>query len=317
MPTLDDVRRAADQLSGRIHRTPMVTCSALDAMFGGPLSLKAELFQKTGSFKVRGLLSKTLQLTPEQRERGVVTVSAGNAAGALAWAARDAGVPATVVMATTAVQGKIDAARAYGAQVELVDGDLITAYEAIRDERKLTGVHPFDDLDVITGHGSLGLELLADAPQVRTVLVPIGGGGLISGVALAVKLLDPSVRVVGVEPAGADVVSRSLAAGSPQKLPTAKSLADGLAAPVCGAHTFALISQYVDEVVRVGEDAILAATRLVMSRTKLALEPAAAAPFAALLEGSLQLTGPTASVISGGNLDVGQLFGSGSLGDTP
>ena len=308
MPTLEDVRRAAAQLNGRIHRTPVITSTALDELFGGPLTLKAELFQKTGSFKVRGLLHKTLQLTAEERERGVITVSAGNAAGALAWAAHNAQVPATVVMATTAVQAKVDAARAYGAQVELVDGDLIAAYERLRDERKLTGVHPFDDLDVITGHGSLGLELLEDTPDARTVLVPVGGGGLISGVALAVKLADPSIRVIGIEPESADVVSRSLAAGSPQKLPTAKSIADGLAAPVCGTHNFGIIQQYVDELIRVGEDALLDATRLVMSRTKLALEPAAAAPFAALLEGKLQLTGPTTSVVSGGNLDVSRLY---------
>ncbi len=220
-----------------------------------------------------------------------ITVSAGNAAGALAWAARDAGVPATVVMATTAVPAKIDAARGYGATVELVEGDLMAQYERIRDERKLTGVHPFDDEDVITGHGSLGLELLEDRPDIDTVLVPVGGGGLISGVALAVKLVKPEIRVIGIEPEQADVVSRSLAAGEPQKLPTARSIADGLAAPVCGTRNFPLIQQYVDDVVRVSEDALLEATRLVMSRTKLALEPAAAAPFAALLEGRIQLQG--------------------------
>ena len=285
----------------------MVESSALDELFGGRLTLKAELFQKTGSFKVRGLLNKTLKLTPEERERGVITVSAGNAAGALAWAARDAGVPATVVMAKTAVPAKIAAARAYGAQVELVEGDLMAAYESIRDERKLTGVHPFDDLDVITGHGSLGLELLEDRPDLDTVLVPVGGGGLISGVALAVKLLKPGIRVIGVEPENADVVSRSLAAGSPQKLPTARSVADGLAAPICGTHNYAVITQYVDQVVRVSEDALIEATKLVMSRTKLALEPAAAAPFAALLEGKIELSGLTASVVSGGNLDVAKL----------
>jgi threonine dehydratase len=307
MPTLEEIRQAAAELEGRIHRTPMVESSALDQELGARLTLKAELFQKTGSFKVRGLLYKTLQLTPEEREHGVITVSAGNAAGALAWAARAAGVPATVVMAKTAVPAKIAAARAYGAQVELVDGDLIAAYESIRDERKLTGVHPFDDLDVITGHGSLGLELLADRPDIDTVLVGVGGGGLISGVALAVKLLKPTIRVIGIEPETADVVSRSLEAGEPLKLPTSKSVADGLAAPVCGTRNFPIIQQYVDQVVRVSEGAIVEATRLVMSRTKLALEPAAAAPFAALLEGKVQPHGLTAAVVSGGNLDVSKL----------
>lgn len=308
MPTLDDIRKAAQELEGRIHRTPVLTSSALDERFGAELVLKAELFQKTGSFKVRGLLTKLLRLSPEERTRGVITVSAGNAAGALAWAARNAGVPATVVMAKTAVPAKVAAARGYGATVELVEGDLMAQYEQIRDERQLTGVHPFDDEDVITGHGSLGLELLADRPDLDTVLVPVGGGGLISGVATAVKLLKPEIRVIGIEPEQADVVSRSLAAGSPQKLPSARSIADGLAAPVCGTRNLPLIQQYVDEVVRVSEAALLEATRLVMSRTKLALEPAAAAPFAALLEGSLHARGVTAAVVSGGNLDVSKLL---------
>ena len=307
MPTLDAIRQAARDLDGRIHRTPMLTSSALNDHFAADLVLKAELFQKTGSFKVRGLLTKLLRLSAAERERGVVTVSAGNAAGALAWAARDAGVPATVVMTTTAVPAKVAAARGYGATVELVEGDLMAAYERIRDERGLTGVHPFDDEDVITGHGSLGLELLADRPDLAAVLVPVGGGGLISGVATAVKLLKPDIRVIGIEPEQADVVSRSLAAGEPQRLLTARSIADGLAAPVCGTRNLPLIQQYVDEVVRVGEEALLEATRLVMSRTKLTLEPAAAAPFAALLEGSVQLTGVTAAVVSGGNLDVSKL----------
>ncbi|MFG1912239.1 threonine/serine dehydratase [Kribbella sp. NPDC048928] len=308
MPTLEDIRKAAQELEGRIHRTPVLTSSALDERFGAELVLKAELFQKTGSFKVRGLLTKLLRLSPEERTRGVITVSAGNAAGALAWAARNAGVPATVVMAKTAVPAKVDAARGYGATVELVEGDLMAQYEQIRDGRQLTGVHPFDDEDVITGHGSLGLELLADRPDLDTVLVPVGGGGLISGVATAVKLLKPEIRVIGIEPEQADVVSRSLAAGSPQKLPSARSIADGLAAPVCGTRNLPLIQQYVDEVVRVSEAALLEATRLVMSRTKLALEPAAAAPFAAMLEGSVQAAGVTAAVVSGGNLDVSKLL---------
>jgi threonine dehydratase len=307
MLSLEDVRQATTLIQGQIHRTPMIESSALDGIFGSPLTLKAELFQKTGSFKVRGLLHKVLLLTPEERKLGVITVSAGNAAGALAWAAQAAGVPATVVMATTAVPSKIEAARAYGAEVVLVEGDLIAAYESIRDERGLTGVHPFDDLDVIAGHGSLGVELVEDRPDLDTVLVPVGGGGLISGVALAVKLLLPSARIIGIEPETADVVSRSLASGKPEKLPTARSVADGLAAPVCGTHNLAVIQQYVDEVVRVSDAAIIEATRLVMSRTKLALEPAAAAPFAALLDGKVTLRGLTASVVSGGNLDVSKL----------
>jgi threonine dehydratase len=288
----------------------MATSSTLAAMFGGRLELKAELFQQTGSFKVRGILHRMLRLTPEQRGVGSITVSAGNAAAALAWSARQAATPATVVMPSTAVPAKVEATRSYGAEVILTDGDLFSTLESVRAERGLTFVHPFDDLDVIAGHGSLALELLRDRPEVGTVLVPVGGGGLISGIAVVVKAVLPSARVIGVEPATADAVSRSLASGVAERLPTARSVADGLAAPVCGVHTLAHIQRYVDEVVRVGEDAIIAATRLLIARTKLAVEPAAAAPIAALLEGSVRLRPDslTVAVLSGGNLDVSTIL---------
>jgi threonine dehydratase len=308
--TLDQAREAAELIRGRVKRTPMATSSTLAAMFGGRLELKAELFQQTGSFKVRGILHRMLRLTPEQRGVGSITVSAGNAAAALAWSARQAATPATVVMPSTAVPAKVEATRSYGAEVILTDGDLFSTLESVRAERGLTFVHPFDDLDVIAGHGSLALELLRDRPEVGAVLVPVGGGGLISGIAVVVKAVLPSARVIGVEPATADAVSRSLASGVAERLPTARSVADGLAAPVCGVHTLAHIQRYVDEVVRVGEDAIIAATRLLIARTKLAVEPAAAAPIAALLEGSVRLRPDslTVAVLSGGNLDVSTIL---------
>lgn len=304
--TIDAVRQATELIRGRVKYTPLATSASLSALWGGRLEFKAELFQQTGSFKARGILHKLLRLTPEQRARGAITVSAGNAAAALAWAARQAGTPATVVMPATAVPAKIEAVRSYRAELILADGDLFGRYEQVRDERGLTPVHPFDDLEVIAGHGSLALELLTERPEVDTVLVPVGGGGLISGVATVLKTMLPSVRVIGVEPGTADVISRSLASGTVERLPTARSVADGLAAPVAGVHTLAHVQRYVDEVVRVGEDAIVAATRLVIARTKLAIEPAAAAPLAALLEGSIRLHagGLTIAVLSGGNLDV-------------
>jgi len=304
MSGLEHVEAARELLGDRLHRTPMVESATLDAALGARLTLKAELFQKTGSFKVRGMLHKVLRLGPDQRERGVITVSAGNAAGSLAWAARAAGVAATVVMPATAVPAKVEAARSYGAEVVLAEGDLLETYESVRDERALTAVHPFDDLEVIAGHGTLGLELVEDRPDLDTVLVPVGGGGLISAVALVVRNLLPSAKIIGVEPETADVVTRSLASGRPERLPTARSVADGLAAPMCGVHTLDHIQRYVDEVVRVRDYTIVEATRLAMSRTKLALEPAAAAPFAALLEGAVRPRGLTACIVSGGNLDV-------------
>lgn len=304
--SLDAVRTATELTHDRLKRTPMMSSSSLGAMFGGQLTLKAELFQRTGSFKVRGILHRMLRLTPQQREAGSITLSAGNAAAALAWAARQVATPATVVMPATAVPSKIEAVRAYGAEVILAESDLLGVYESVREERGLTPVHPFDDPDVIAGHGSLALELLSDCPDVDTVLVPVGGGGLISGVAVVVKALRPAVRVIGVEPVTADAVSRSLASGMVERLPTASSVADGLAAPMCGVHTLAHIQRYVDEVVRVGDDAIIAATRLLIQRTKLAVEPAAAAPIAALLQERVRLRpgGLTVAILSGGNLDV-------------
>jgi threonine dehydratase len=308
--TIQAAREAAELIHGRVKRTPMVSSRTLAGMVGGRLEFKAELFQQTGSFKARGILHKTLRLTPEQRARGVVTVSAGNAAAALGWAARQSGTPATVVMPATAVPAKVAATRSYGAEVILVERDLFDAYESVREERGLTAVHPFDDPEVIAGHGSLALELLEDRPEIDTLLVPVGGGGLISGAAVVMKALLPSARVIGVEPATADVVSRSLASGAVERLSTARSVADGLAAPACGVHTLAHIQRYVDEVVRVGEDAIVEATRLVIARTKLAIEPAAAAPVAALLEGSVRPHPDrlTVVVLSGGNLDVSTIL---------
>jgi threonine dehydratase len=304
--SLDAVRMATELTHDRLKRTPMMSSSSLAAMFGGQLELKAELFQRTGSFKVRGILHRMLRLSPQEREAGAITLSAGNAAAALAWAARQVATPATVVMPATAVPSKIEAVRSYGAEVILAESDLLGVYESVRDERGLTPVHPFDDPDVIAGHGSLALELLSDCPEVDTVLVPVGGGGLISGVAVVVKALRPGARVIGVEPVTADVVSRSLASGAVERLPSASSVADGLAAPMCGVHTLAHIQRYVDEVVRVGDDAIIAATRLLIQRTKLAVEPAAAAPIAALLQERVRLRpgGVTVAILSGGNLDV-------------
>lgn len=304
--SLDTVRKATELTRDRLRRTPMVSSTSLAARFGGHLVLKAELFQRTGSFKVRGILHRMLRLTPRQREAGAITLSAGNAAAALAWAARQVATPATVVMPASAVPSKIEAVRAYGAEVVLAESDLLGVYESVRDERGLTPVHPFDDPDVIAGHGSLALELLSDCPEVDTVLVPVGGGGLISGVAVVVKALRPEARVIGIEPVTADVVSRSLASGTAERLPTARSVADGLAAPMCGVHTLAHIQRYVDEVVRVGDEAIIAATRLLIQRTKLAVEPAAAAPIAALLQERVGLRpgGVTVAILSGGNLDV-------------
>jgi threonine dehydratase len=307
--TLADVRRAAERLAGRVHRTPTLRSRGLGDRWGVRLDLKAELFQRTGSFKARGALNKVLSLSPEDRARGVITVSAGNAGAAVAYAAASVGIPGTVVMPATAVPTKVAATRAYGAEVVLTDGDLLQCYVATQAATGRVAVHPFDDPDVVAGQGTVGLELLEDVPDVEVVLVPIGGGGLVSGVAAALSTLAPHVRVIGVEPETADVMSRSLAAGQPVRLPTARSVADGLAAPMSGQVTLGHVQRLVEQVVRVSDDDILRALALALQRTKLLLEPSAAAPLAALMTGVLDLPPGTrvVSIASGGNVDLALL----------
>jgi len=298
------VEAAAGRLYGLVHRTPVLTCGLLDERAEAALYLKAEVFQKTGSFKIRGALNKILQLSDEEKRRGVVTVSAGNAAGAVALAARMAGAAATVVMPAGAVQAKVDAVRGYGGEVVLADGDLIAAYEEVRDQRGLVPVHPFDDLDVIAGAGTVGLEFLEDAPDIDVVVVPVGGGGLISGVAAAVH--GRGVRVVGVEPVGASLMPKSVAAGQPLRDASVTTVADGLKAPMAGEVTLPHVQALVDELVQVEDDPIVDAVKLLASRAKLVVEPAGAAGLAAVLAGVV--TGRQIGLIlSGGNLDLSLL----------
>jgi threonine dehydratase len=307
--SLDEVRDGARRLAGRIHRTPVLTSESLGAVAGCRLRFKVESFQRTGSFKARGALNRLLTLAPDDLRRGLVTLSAGNHGAALAWAARVAGSRATVVMPATAVPSKIAAVRAYGGEPVLTDGSLLERCQALQRERGLTLVHPFDDPMVIAGQGTVGLELLEDVPGVEVVVVPVGGGGLISGMAAALKGQRPDIHVIGVEPTGADVMSRSLAAGSPARLDRPQTVADGLAAPFAGDRTFAHVQALVDQVVRVEDQAIIAALRLILERLKVVVEPAGAAAFAALLAEAVR-PAPAAEVVcilSGGNLDLGVL----------
>ena len=309
--SLRDIQKARERIAGRIHHTPTFSASSLGGMVGATLSLKAELFQKTGSFKVRGVLNRLLDLSPEDLRRGLVTLSAGNHGAALAWAAAAAGTSATVVMPATAVKSKIDAIRGYGGEVVQTGGDLLEQTLALQQERGLTLVHPFDDPLIIAGQGTAGLEILEDTPDVEAVVVPVGGGGLISGIAAAVKRCRPEVRVIGVEPTGSDAMTRSLAAGTPVRLERNKTIADGLTAPFAGAQTLAHVQAFVNEVVLVDDETILRALRLIIERAKLVAEPAGAAAFAALLAGAVRLAPESrvVCVVSGGNVDPSLLKG--------
>ena len=317
---LDEILAARDRIAARVHRTPLLsseTAARFLAASGGPrladgrLYLKAEHLQKTGSFKARGMTNRMATLNADQRARGAITMSAGNAGQAYAWAGHEAGVPMTVVMAVGANPTKVAACRGYGAEVVLEGehvGDAFKVLERIRDERGLTFVHPFEDASVIAGHGSVGLEILDDLPDVDVVVVGVGGGGLISGTAAALKEQRPGVRVCGVEPVNAAAMSLAFEAGAPVTIQP-RTVADGLAAPFAGDRTLAMCRRYLDGLVLLDDATILAGMRFALERMKQALEPAGAAALAAVLFGRIPIEDGerVAVVASGGNVDVGRL----------
>ena len=310
MITTGDVQSARERIRSRVHETPVLYSTRLGAPLGVRLGFKCESFQRTGSFKARGALNAVMLLTAAERAQGVVTVSAGNHAQALAWASSVVGTSCVTVMPEVAPRSKVEATRGYGATVEQIGGErqriFDRAHEIAAQGRVL--VHPFEDAAVAAGAGTVGLEILEQAPRASTVVVPIGGGGLIAGLAVAMKEARPDLRIIGVEPEGANAMRRSLDAGSPQRVEP-KTVADGLAAPMAGAMTLEAVRRYVDDVVVVTDDEIVAALRDLLLYAKLVVEPAAAAGLAALATG--KATAPRDSevivVLSGGNVDLERL----------
>ena len=296
---------AREVIRGRLHYTPVMSSAYLSDRVGAPVHLKLELFQKTGSFKPRGVLNRLANMSDEERRRGLITLSAGNHAQAVAWAAREYGVRATVVMPSRATQAKVDATRGYGGAVLQTDGDLLATALELQRERDLTLVHPFDCPFVIAGQGTLGLEVVEQVPDVETVVVGVGGGGLIAGVAAAVKATRPNARVIGVEPVGAAGMTESLRRGEPVRLDRLDTIADGLAAPFAGRLNYLHVRELVDDMVLVTDDEIIAAIPVLMERCKVMPEPAGAAAVAALLAGKVTLASgsTTVAVVSGGNID--------------
>lgn len=318
--SLDAIVAARPTVAARVHRTPMLsssTAARVLAIAGGPavagatIHLKAEHLQVTGSFKPRGMTNKIASLTPDERARGIVSFSAGNAAQGYAWAGREAGVHATVVMPLQAVRSKVDACLAYGAEVVLQGGQLGETIQKVEDlvaERNLVYCHPFDDPALIAGHGSAGLEILDDLPDVDVIVVGIGGGGLISGVAAAVKEQRPGARVYGVEPDGANAMTLALEKGGIVEI-RPSTVADGLTAPFAGAWTLAMVQRYVDGIILLDDPTILAGVRFAAERMKQVLEPAGAAALAAVLFNRIPITaGEQVCVVgSGGNVEIGRL----------
>jgi threonine dehydratase len=302
---LEEIRQV---LAPHLHRTPTVHSATLSALAGCRVHLKQELFQKTGSYKPRGMLWALLQKPREQIERGVITFSAGNAAQGLAYAARLLDVPATIVMPLAASATKAQATRDYGAEVILhgTPAECLDHCRMIAASRGLTFISSYDDFDLMCGHATMGSEILEDVPSVAGIFVGIGGGGMAGGLALAMSALRHPTTLIGVEPEGAASMYRSMKEGHPVKLDQVKTIADGLAAPNAGQRCFDLIRERFEAVKLVSDSEILNATKLLMTRCKLFAEPAGAAALAGLLgqAGRFEASQSVVCIVSGGNLDL-------------
>jgi len=310
LPRLDSVREASERIVPYVHRTPVLTCSSLDRIVGAELFFKGENFQRSGSFKFRGACNAVFSLSDKEMSRGVGTHSSGNHAAALALAARLRGVPAFIVMPANASEVKKAAVSGYGAQISPCEPSEAGRAERMAEVLKETGatfIHPSNDPLVIAGQGTAALELLEEVPDLEVMMAPVGGGGLLSGTALAATGFCPDVRVLGAEPEGADDAYRSLREG--RIIPSVKpqTVADGLLTSL-GDNTFPIIKEHVEQIVTVSEEAIIAGMRHVWERMKIVIEPSAAVPVGALLEGKVDLARLRIGVLlSGGNVDLDKL----------
>ncbi len=309
--TLADIYAARECLKAVIHHTDLVPNTTLSEMTGSDVYLKLENLQRTGSFKIRGAFNKICNLSSSEKQAGVIASSAGNHAQGVALAASTYGIQSTIVMPTCAPLAKITATKSYGANVILHGNVYDDAYAKAMEIQKETGatfIHPFDDPYVIAGQGTIALEILDELPTVDAILIPIGGGGIVAGIAIAAKAIKPSVKIIGVEPANAASMRESSLAGKIITLSSASTIADGIAVKTPGILTYDIVREYIDEFVTVEEDEIANAILILMERCKLIAEGAGAAPVAALLNNKVNLPGKkVAAVISGGNIDVNML----------
>ena len=305
--TLADIERARGVSMPHLHRTPMLTSRTLGERIGATAYLKAELFQRTGSFKPRGALFAVSSLSPDQRAKGIVTMSAGNAAAAIAYAAQAVGVHVIVAMPESAPKLKVDATRGYGAEIRFAKDmtELRALVATLQEETGRYFLHPYDDDAMISGHGSLGLEILEEVPDADVIVVGIGGGGLVSGVTVAATAKKKGIRIIGVEPEGAPTMRTALDAGKPVALTSIKTIADGLAGPIAGTRGLDICQRLVEDVVVISDEVIADGMRFLAERAKLVAEPAGAAATAALLAGRVKVRpGETVvSIVSGGNVD--------------
>jgi threonine dehydratase len=309
--SLTDVERARAVVASHITRTPLLTSRSLGELIGARAFLKAENLQRTGSFKPRGAVNAILGLTSAQRANGIVTMSAGNAAQAIAYAGRAVGTKVTVAMPQSAPKTKVEATRGYGAEIVFAQDmlGLRALVKEIQERQDSYFLHPFDDDGMIAGHGTCALEVLDDLPDADLFVVGVGGGGLISGIAVAVAAKRPGARVIGVEPTGADAVRRALDTGSPVPMERVQTVADGLAAPIAGVRNLEIIKRHVADVVLISDEAILDGVRFLAARARLVAEPAGGAAVGALLSGAVKPRPGenVVAIVSGGNVDLSRL----------
>lgn len=306
-----DLVEARSTIHGKLHRTPIVSASALGEIAGVNLFLKCEMFQKTGSFKPRGAINKLAHLSEAERARGLVSASAGNHAQGLSYAARAFGAHATIVMPKDAPQAKIDAVRGYGGEIVFAESvnTMFDKMLELKREHNYTIAHPFDDPYVIAGQGTIGLEIFEDVPDAEYVFIPIGGGGLISGIAAALKLNNPKIKIIGVESVAGGAYYASMRAGENTRVVCTQTIAGGIVCPMIGENNYPIMRQYVDDVVLVNDDELKIAIRLLLERCKVMLEGAGAAATAAIVTKKIPLpqNARVVSLLSGGNVDLARL----------
>jgi len=310
-PSIDDFNNTLSDINKYIHKTPIVSSSSLNKIYNSNIFFKLELFQKTGSFKTRGAINKLLKLSDLERDKGVITISAGNHAQAISWACSQFNIKSKIVMPFDASPSKVEATKSYGGEVILTKNNMMDECNDIKEKEGLTFVHPFDDIDIILGQGTIGVEIIEKLNNIDYAFISIGGGGLISGIACVLKSINPKIKIIGVEPINSNVMTKSISSNKPETFDTNinKTLADGLAAPFAGNLTFEFVKKYVDEIINVSENEMIESMRVIIERLKVIPEAAASACFVPILRNKLNIKKNANSIIvlCGGNIDLDKL----------
>ena len=310
-PSIDDFNNTLSDINKYIHKTPIVSSSSLNKIYSSNIFFKLELFQKTGSFKTRGAINKLLKLSDLERDKGVITISAGNHAQAISWACSQFNIKSKIVMPFDASPSKVEATKSYGGEVILTKNNMMDECNDIKEREGLTFIHPFDDIDIILGQGTIGVEIIEKLNNIDYAFISIGGGGLISGIACVLKSINPKIKIIGVEPINSNVMTKSISSNKPETFDTNinKTLADGLAAPFAGNLTFEFVKKYVDDIINVSENEMIESMRVIIERLKVIPEAAASACFVPILKNKFNIKKNTNSIIvlCGGNIDLDKL----------